>query len=173
MLSKTYKWYVIYTKPRHELSVNRFLELSGIRSFCPTEKVMVQKSDRRKLIEKPVFSMYVFVFVSIREYMDILHYHSVIDFIRLKGVPSSVPEREMNGLIEVFSNNRLPEVSNNHFHNGQPITINSGPFIGYKGKVVTSQGKRKVQVSLSCIDYNLLLDASDIKLIHVKDQVRD
>jgi transcription antitermination factor NusG len=167
MLSRAYQWYVIYTKPRHELSVHRFLELSGIRSFCPVEKVMVQRSDRRKLIEKPVFSMYVFVYVSLREYLDILQYHSVIDFVRVRGVPSRVPEVEMAGLIQLFSRKRIPEVSSQVFLGGQSISIKSGPFTGFKGKVIDIRGKRRVQVRLSCIDCSLLIDAADLELVNI------
>ena len=167
MLSRGYQWYVIYTKPRHELSVHRFLELSGIQSFCPTEKVMVQRSDRRKLVEKPLFSMYVFVYVSIREYLDILHYHSVMDFVRVRGVPAPVPEREMAGLIQAFIKGRVPEVSSQVYRGGQSIIIKSGPFAGLEGRVVTVRGKQKVQVKLSCIDYSLLIDAAELELSRV------
>ena len=42
------KWFVVYTKPQHELKVSQELTAMGIKSYCPTITLVKQYSDRKK-----------------------------------------------------------------------------------------------------------------------------
>ena len=56
-----FKWFVIYTKPRHELKVNDRLNSMGIISYCPTVIKVSQWSDRKKKIKTPALPSIIFV----------------------------------------------------------------------------------------------------------------
>ena len=54
-------WYVVYTKPRHELKVYERLFLMGINAYCPTIVKISQWSDRKKKLIQPALPSMVFV----------------------------------------------------------------------------------------------------------------
>ncbi|MCA1919895.1 MAG: antitermination protein NusG, partial [Flavobacterium piscis] len=54
-------WYVIYTKPKWEKRVADQLTQLGVNCYCPLIKTTKQYSDRKKTLEVPLFSNYVFV----------------------------------------------------------------------------------------------------------------
>ena len=55
------KWFVLYTKPHHEIKVARALEKIGIKSYCPVINKLKQFSDRKKKVTMPLLSLYVLV----------------------------------------------------------------------------------------------------------------
>ena len=55
------KWYALYTKPRWEKKIDSVLIRKGVESWCPLQKIERQWSDRKKIIEDPLFKSYVFV----------------------------------------------------------------------------------------------------------------
>src|SRR5512140_1670119 len=59
-----FHWYALYTRPRAEKMVYSRLEEGGIEAFLPLYKTLRKWSDRKKLVEKPLFSSYVFVNVN-------------------------------------------------------------------------------------------------------------
>ena len=55
------KWYALYTRPRAEKLVFQRLVEAGIETFLPLQKTYRMWSDRKKLVEKPLLSSYIFV----------------------------------------------------------------------------------------------------------------
>ena len=54
-------WYAVYTRPRAEKLVFQRIQETGIEVFLPMQKTIRQWSDRKKVIEKPLLSSYIFV----------------------------------------------------------------------------------------------------------------
>ena len=52
-------WNVVYTASRQEKKVAQRLLENGIENYLPVIKVLNQWSDRKKLVEKPLFNGYV------------------------------------------------------------------------------------------------------------------
>jgi transcriptional antiterminator RfaH len=55
------KWYALYTRPRAEKQVYQRLTEAGVETFLPLQKTYRMWSDRKKLVEKPLLSSYIFV----------------------------------------------------------------------------------------------------------------
>lgn len=53
----------------------------GIESWCPTQKKERQWSDRKKIIEEPLFKSYVFVKATKEEYNNVLSTMGVVRFL--------------------------------------------------------------------------------------------
>ncbi|MEP2237757.1 MAG: transcription termination/antitermination NusG family protein [Maribacter sp.] len=60
----TKNWYVLYVKPKNEKKVAERLSAHQVDVYCPMIKEVKQWSDRKKTIEVPLFSSYVFVNIS-------------------------------------------------------------------------------------------------------------
>ena len=75
------KWYAIYTRPRAEKQVCQRLVEQGIEAYLPIRKTMRQWSDRKKMVEVPLFTSYVFVHIDRRFYDDVVRTHGVVKYI--------------------------------------------------------------------------------------------
>ncbi|WP_288097404.1 transcription termination/antitermination NusG family protein, partial [Hydrotalea sp.] len=71
----------MYTKPRWEKKSDNILLQKGIESWCPVQKVERQWSDRKKIIEVPLFRSYVFVRINEMERIAVLDTDGIINFI--------------------------------------------------------------------------------------------
>ena len=54
-------WYALHTRARHEKTVERRLRDQGMETFLPTTLEVHRWSDRKKKVEVPLFSCYVFI----------------------------------------------------------------------------------------------------------------
>jgi len=162
MIPKNYQWYVIKTKSRHEFSVEKYFNKAGIECFCPSMKEVRFRKSGIATVIVPLFSLYVFVRASNKEYEDILHNDSVKDFIRCAEIPESISDEQIEGLKLLTKQADDFEITGLSFRKGEQITIQSGPFIGMKGEIVSLRGKKQVLVRISCIEYGILLKAEDL-----------
>src|SRR5258708_31878665 len=55
------RWYALHTRARHERAVEHRLREQGMEAFLPTVRETHRWSDRKKTVEVPLFSCYVFV----------------------------------------------------------------------------------------------------------------
>jgi transcriptional antiterminator RfaH len=55
------KWYPVYTQPRAEKKAYSALIDKGIEAYLPLHRRLKQWSDRKKWVEEPLISSYLFV----------------------------------------------------------------------------------------------------------------
>jgi transcriptional antiterminator RfaH len=154
-------WYLIYTKPRHERRVADQLQEKKINVFFPTMTRVRQWSDRKKITQEPMFPSYVFVFLRDLK----MHYHSLGTFGFLKYVKfgkdvATVPEKVIDSLKVLSSNEQAVEVTESHIHAGQKVVVQRGPLTGLEGEVLRFNGKHKILVRVSLLMRNVLVDIS-------------
>jgi transcription termination/antitermination protein NusG len=89
MQHETNSWYAVYTKPRWEKKVASALERRQVESYCPLNQVTRQWSDRRKVVEEPLFSSYVFVRVPDSKKQLVRETEGIINFVYWLGVSSA------------------------------------------------------------------------------------
>ena len=80
-LDKVKRWHVIYTKSKWEKKVEGLLLNANIESWCPVQKKERQWSDRKKIIEEPLFRSYVFVKIDKEEHSKVLGTIGVVNFL--------------------------------------------------------------------------------------------
>ncbi|REC61344.1 antitermination protein NusG [Chryseobacterium pennae] len=77
-------WYVIYTKSRYEKKIGQKLNEQNFKANLPLNTIISQWSDRKKKVESPLFSSYVFVYLeTIKDYFKAFTIVGVILFIKL------------------------------------------------------------------------------------------
>lgn len=140
------KWFVIYTKPRHEIKVARALERIGIKSYCPVFNKLKQYSDRKKKVTTPLLSSYVLVNIANKDRNKVFAVPGIIRYVFWLGKPAIVRDEE----IELMQNNLsgiYNEILISNIKRGTNFTIPSGPFQGQEGKVV-NLFKKKIKLEL-------------------------
>jgi transcriptional antiterminator RfaH len=141
------KWLVVYTRARWEKKVDQVLKQHGIECYCPVKKVQNQWADRKKIVELPLFTSYVFVRVNLHEQEKALHIAGVLNYVYYMGKPASVRDGVIEQLKHHLENYKDTEVlSLNGLVVGDRVHIKDGLLCNQSGKVVQIQGKTILMV---------------------------
>ena len=152
-------WYALYTRSRHEKFVDLELTRRGVRSFLPLRRVTRDWSDRRKIIEQPLFQGYLFVHISIRECLSILKIKGAVRFVgRSLLNPTTVPESDITS-IQRFIEQEIEVDPFPYIKEGARVYVRSGPFKGIEGFVVRKDKHCRLVISL-----NLLMQSVSIQI---------
>lgn len=142
------RWFALYTKSRHEKLVHRELEKKGIESFLPLRKVTRDWSDRKKIIEEPLFQGYLFVHMPIKERWTVLNTVGAVRFIgKSAAEPIEVPEKELL-TVRQFIESEIQVDPFPYLKEGQRVYVRSGPFKGTEGFVVRKDRHCRLVISL-------------------------
>ena len=79
------KWIAVYTKPRHEKTVENELLKKGFEVYLPILKERRKWSDRKKWVEFPLFRSYIFVKTEIKNSLFVLQTLGVVKVIKFGG----------------------------------------------------------------------------------------
>jgi len=122
-VSGSYCWYALYTRPRFEKKVEADLCKDGYEVYLPMLRTRRKWSDRMKWVDMPLFSGYLFVKVSCREYYQVLQHPAVMRYIAFGGTPSVVPDMQINAIRRALGEGIDFEVTSQVFRPGQPVEI--------------------------------------------------
>ena len=128
-------WYVVYTKARNEKKAALLLEKSGIDVYCPTVKEVRQWSDRKKTVEVPLFSSYLFVHLAPKE-------------------------RELVYAAPGWLSGEVLSAKVQNLKAGDSLCIHQGPFKGKDG-VIQSVNANRVQLVLKELGLKVSITAQD------------
>lgn len=149
-------WYVVYTKPKNEKKVAQQLEEIGITVFCPLKTVVKQWSDRKKKVQEPLFTSYVFVQLEDKDRAKVFEVAGVVRYLFWLGKPAIVQDKEIESLKQWLSSDyKSIEIKN--YTPGARIKIPAGPFIEQEALVKDCRGK-KIYLQLESIGVNLIFE---------------
>ncbi|MES2005314.1 MAG: UpxY family transcription antiterminator [Bacteroidota bacterium] len=153
------KWYALYTKPRWEKKIDAALIRKGIESWCPLQKVERQWSDRKKIIEDPLFKSYVFVRIDNTERTKVLMTDGVLNFVYYLGKPAVIKDDEVDIIKKYLSEKdaSISIISQDGFREETRIKVNHGVFMGNEGTVLRG-GKKKVYVKLESLGQVMVVE---------------
>ncbi len=90
------KWFAVFTVPKNEQSISRYLDLNRIEAFLPTyESVHMWKNRQRKTIVQPLFPSYLFVHISPRERARVLQTPGVLQIVGTRQQPLPLDDSEI------------------------------------------------------------------------------
>ena len=151
-------WFVIYTKSRNEKKVAELLQKNGVESFCPLVKLKKNWSDRKKIVETPLFNSYVFVNVSEKDRNVVFNVPGVIRYLFWLKKPAIVKDSEIESLKAVL-NDTMDSFSIENYQIGDTVKISEGVFKGLDG-VIEKQSNNKLHVILENVGIKITLQRS-------------
>jgi len=160
------KWYALYTKSRHEKHVNSQLQEKNIESYLPVRKVLRQWSDRKKWMEQPLFSSYIFVHATDKERLIALQTYGSVRFVGFNNRAVPVRESEISMIRRILK--EQPDVEScNPLNVGDRIEIVQGPLIGIQGNLEEIRNTQRVVVSIDSIGRAMRfnIDRSEIRVL--------
>lgn len=141
------RWLVVYTRPRWEKKVDRLLKSMEIKSYCPLRKVTNQWSDRKKTVELPLFSGYVFVWINEREEYKVRQTLGVLNFIYYMAKPAVIKDSVIENIEHLLATETDYEiVSSTELNAGDRIRIKSGIFYNQEGTIIKVNEKNVLMV---------------------------
>jgi len=159
MNEKIKKWYALYTKPRWEKKVDNILLQKGIESWCPVQKVERQWSDRKKIIDDPLFKSYVFVHITEDERLPVLQTDGVLNFVHYLNRPAVIRDEEI-ALIKSYlleESAHISAQSSQTFKENDKVVIKHGVFMDNTGTVLR-HGSKKVYVKLESLQQVMIVE---------------
>ncbi len=150
------KWFAVHTRSRHEKVVAQEVRDQGITTFLPLVREVRRWSDRRKVIESPLFSCYVFVKLVPRndERFRVLRVNGVLRFVGTHGMGIPIPDEQIQA-VQALLQEQLPFCSHPFLKIGQRVRIRSGAMSGVEGILVSRSGERTLVISLDAIQRSL------------------
>lgn len=159
-------WYVVYTRPRWEKKIAGNLAEAGIEHYCPLNKVTRQWSDRRKVVEEPLFKGYVFVKLEDEKKWDIKSIPGILNFVYWVGKPAKVREEEIDVIRKFLKEFDNVRVEKNDVSMNERVRITQGVLMNHQGMVISVFGKRAI-VKIDSMDIILSahFEKSDLEII--------
>jgi len=160
MIDQNYKWYPIYTRSRAEKKTQAELVKKNIITYLPLIKVEKQWSDRKKIVDEPLLKSYLFVYISLKEYTEVLMTYGVSRFIYFSGSIASIPDKQINDLKLLLANGSDLEILNFEISPGEKVIIKAGPFKGILAELVSLKHNKKIILRLENLGYSIHINTS-------------
>jgi transcriptional antiterminator RfaH len=151
------KWYAIYTNPRAEKQVHTRLLEEEVESFLPLQKTYRQWSDRKKLVEKPLLSSYVFVKVIPKEFPKVYKTNGVVKFVSFEGKPVAIPQKQIDNLKLLINSDAEIEVTSEKFVKGDNVEVVAGSLIGLTGELINIGKQKRVIIRIDKLEQNIVV----------------
>jgi transcription termination/antitermination protein NusG len=161
------QWYAIRVRPRFEKKAESQLHKKGIETFLPLLRQVRWWSDRRKMVEVPLFSGYEFVHVHLspNERLRVLQTAGVMNFVGFTAGATPVKDEQLESL------RRLLATTNNccmhpFLRSGQKVRIRGGSLNGVEG-ILQENVRDHLVLSIDCIQRSISvhIDGYDLEAI--------
>jgi transcriptional antiterminator RfaH len=158
LLTQQQKWYAIYTKPHHEKKVTSQLEQDKIEAYLPLQTTIRKWSDRKKKVSEPLFSCYVFVFITMKDYYHVLNISGVVRYVTFEGKAMAIPEKQIRLIQNLLAQDLEASEPIGSLMAGAHVEIIAGPLTGFSGELVEYAGKKRVVIRIEEINKSIWLN---------------
>lgn len=141
---ETCKWYALYTRPRFEKKAEKYMHERGIICYLPMIRTLRQWSDRKKWVDLPLFSSYIFVFSQVADLHKILSVPGAIRFVSFESKPVEIPENQIENIKWVLSTDVVSQPLSEKIPQGAQVEIIKGPLRGLRAEMVHYNNRKKI-----------------------------
>jgi transcriptional antiterminator NusG len=149
-------WYAVQTRARHEKIVAQKLREQRVEIFLPLVREVHRWSDRRKMVERPLFSCYVFVRLvpSSEQRLRVCRIDGVFRIVGVRGQGTPIPDEQVEGVRRLIAQ-QVPWTEHPFLKVGQRVRIRGGSLDGIKGVLLSQNRGRTLIISLDAIQRSL------------------
>jgi transcription antitermination factor NusG len=149
-------WYAVLTRARNERAVVNRLSDLRIESYLPVIAELHKWKDRKKRVEVPLFSCYVFVNIEpINEQRHrVCNIEGVFGFVGGRGEGTPIADSEIESVRTVIDE-RLSWSNHPFLKIGQRVRICGGALDGIEGYLQARNGQQSLVISIDAIQRSL------------------
>ena len=151
-------WYAIQTRCRFEKKVATQLQNKGIETFLPLIKQVHRWSDRRQVVEAPLFPGYGFVRLSDSpaQRLRILQTAGVNGFVMMNGFPVPVPEQQLED-VRLLLAHEIACRAYPFLKAGQRVRIRGGCLDALEGILISENKDHSLVISIDSIQRSVAI----------------
>ena len=153
------QWFVLYTRPGWERKVAELLEKKHVEVYCPLSKANKQWSDRKKPALQPLFSSYVFVFITPDLQIPVRQTEGVINFIHWLSKPAVICLEEIDTIRNFLKEYDFVRLEKTSINMNDRVRIINGPLMMWEGTVVEIR-TTIVKITLPSLGFALVAEIS-------------
>lgn len=158
-------WYAVRTRSRFEKRIAFEAGLKDFDVYLPLARAVHKWKDRRKIVETPVFSCYVFLRFADYEpvRLRVLRIPGVVGILGGPRGPEAIPDQQIEAV------RRMVETSPCSVHpllrEGAPVRVVRGPLEGIEGLFLRAKSACRLVVSLPLLSQSIVaeIDAGDVE----------
>ena len=154
------KWYPVYTLPRNEKKANAALSSKGVETYLPLRRQLKQWSDRKKWVDEPFITSYLFVRIPAQAQREVLNTRGIARFIYFGGKVASMPDRQMSDLKLLMASPLELEITEEHLLPGEMVIIKAGPLKGMTGEIVSYRSQKQLALRLGDLSCSIIIHAA-------------
>jgi len=156
MAASAGSWYAIQTRARHEKVVADRLQEQGLTTFLPLLTEVHRWSDRKKKVEMPLFSCYVFakMIPTGEQRQRVYRVNGVFRIVGVQGEGIAIPDEQIES-VRALVQQHLPWFTHPFLKVGQRVRIRGGALDGVEGVLAAQAGERTLVVSVDAIQRSL------------------
>ncbi len=162
-LQRELKWYAFVVRPRHEKKVKTYLDKKGVVNFLPLRKTLNQWKDRRRWVQSPMFSCYIFVQIAFVDRFDVLSVPSVVRQVMFNNKPTPIDDQEIEAIRTILASGQTFEIKDGLVP-GRGVRILSGPLAGMEGLLAERRNNRWLIITIAAINKSVLVDAGENRI---------
>jgi transcription antitermination factor NusG len=159
-------WYAVQTYARHEKAVAERMRTQGLNVFLPLVKEVHRWSDRRKTVQLPLFSCYVFVqmYPTNEDRLKALKTDGVLALVGVRGEGTPIPEEQI-AAVRTLVTQDLPWSTHGFLKVGQRVRVRGGALEGTEGIFLSKNGENSLVISVDAIHRSLAIriDGYDVE----------
>lgn len=152
------QWFVMYTTSRTEKKVEQRLKEKGIEVFLPMVEELRQWSDRKKKVQKALFSGYVFVKTTRANLWESLQVPGAVKFVNFSGQHATVRDSEIDAIRRIVETGVSVETGKDEIQKGEQVKILGGPLQGMEGECVNKGNKDYFVIRVPGINQVLMVN---------------
>jgi transcription antitermination factor NusG len=152
-------WYAVQTRPRHEQQVASQLKQDGIEVLLPVVNQVRRWSDRRKLLQIPLFPTYVLICIALsnnRERVRVLRKSGVIGFVGPRREATPIEPAQIDNVRALMAA-RMGCQPHPYLTVGQRVRICSGALKGLQGILLRIANDRNLVLSIDLIHKSMIV----------------
>jgi transcription elongation factor/antiterminator RfaH len=168
-IQESANWYAVQTRARNEKAISERLREQGLITFLPLVSETRRWSDRKKKVELPLFSCYLFVKLvagNHNQRLQVYRTNGVFRIVSVRGELIPIPDEQIDALRAVVTQ-QVPWTEHPFLKIGQRVRIRGGSLEGVEGVLISRNGDRTLIISVDAIQRSLAVQVEgyDIELL--------
>lgn len=161
------RWYALCTNANHEKRVADQLEIREVQHFLPTYSSMRRWSDRRVMLQLPLFPGYVFVRIALRDRLPVLQVPGAVRLVGFNGIPCAIPQEDIDAIQSCLAQSLYLE-PHPYLHVGRRARVRNGPLQGLEGIILRKKNRTRFVLSFKVMMRAVAveMDGMELELIN-------
>lgn len=161
-------WYAVWTRSRQEKVVAAMLSALGIQHYLPLKSELHQWSDRKQMVEVPLFSGYLFVCIdSLKDSkLQVLKVPGVRAIVGNQTGSLTIPSQQIEDIRRVLTTEVECSV-HPLLNEGDRVRVVRGALTGVEGTLVRTDSTCRLLISIEMINQSLSVNImrGDVELV--------